>query len=622
MRAVRSGLASARRTGRWVVVGLLTGVAAPGVAGAQERCPAAVGPVVERGWDAYREGALARADSIFRAALERCPQHPGAHSGAGYVALRDGRTSDAARAFERALAVEPDQVDALVGLGLVRWREGRVAEAETRLARALEIVPDHPTALRQLALVRASRGATAEALDLVDRRLRTEPEDDEARAVRARILVWADRTEEALAAYDSLTRARPDDLDVRRSRADLLLVAGEWAAAATEYGKLVEVSPSSAAAWAGLGRALTRRGELIEGERALRRAVELDTARVETFVGLAQNLRWQGRNAAAQEVLERGGRIAPPEDGGVEEQEAWVRAALGPRVELSLALEDDSDGNTMLTTSVVSEVHPFPRLGVRVDGYRRGLRQERAGPELDRETLGWIVSASYHLEPGWSLSAGVGGSDSDAPGDPDFTHLRASIATPGRFPLSATLLFVRQALDVTALQAERGVETREVRLDVRWRLSPLWSFDGEVNRAELEGTAENSRLAARFTILRELPAGWAIGAAVRSFGYDEDVDDGYFDPDFYGLAEARARWLGETEGWSLRLEGAPGVQRIGGDGATSGTLRFTGALTRRIAPGREIRIGGTWSSAGFQSSASGESDYRYGSLSAGFAWVF
>jgi hypothetical protein len=127
--------------------------------------------------------------------------------------------------------------------------------------------------------------------------------------------------------------------------------------------------------------------------------------------------------------------------------------------------------------------------------------------------------------------------------------------------------------------------------------------------------ASNRRAAGNAATWRSFAGHWTLGASARAMSFSEDLDDGYFDPDFYLIAELPVQWLARRGSWSAEALLAPGAQKVGSDGGTSGTVRSTLALTHTLVPGREVGLIATWSSAGVnQLAAIDASDYRYFSI--------
>ncbi|MSR36156.1 MAG: hypothetical protein EXR95_05850 [Gemmatimonadetes bacterium] len=259
-------------------------------------------------------------------------------------------------------------------------------------------------------------------------------------------------------------------------------------------------------------------------------------------------LRWQGRDAAAITAFERA-RSVSPLDRDVQEQLTLARAALAPQLRPSVVVERDSDGNHMITTAMSAVAHPLPRLGVRADVYGRSLEQGA----LARTARGFHVSADMHFDPGWSVAVGVGGAQNDGSGRDGIGAWSVAGTSPGRYALVGTAALSRTALDATAALAERGVVVQALDLSGRWTPEPGWRFDAALGSARFRGATDNTRASGTVSMSRALARGWTVGGWVRAFGFAENLTDDYFDPDFYGIAEAIGRWLWEPRRWGVLL---------------------------------------------------------------------
>ena len=115
-----------------------------------------------------------------------------------------------------------------------------------------------------------------------------------------------------------------------------------------------------------------------------------------------------------------------------------------------------------------------------------------------------------------------------------------------------------------------------------------------------------------------------LGAAGRAFGFEQDLWDGYFDPDLYWIGEALGRFGREWRKWGITAEVAPGVQQVGEDGERSATIRTTGGITYIVAPGRSFGLSGAYANAGLQrlSPTDTGGGYRYYAVSVSGSWVF
>jgi hypothetical protein len=122
-----------------------------------------------------------------------------------------------------------------------------------------------------------------------------------------------------------------------------------------------------------------------------------------------------------------------------------------------------------------------------------------------------------------------------------------------------------------------------------------------------------SRLLGRF---------FSVGASARGFSFEKNLDDGYFDPDFYGIGELTGYWLYRPAEWTLLLEVAPGAQKVFSDGSWGATIRSNARVAYRVGPGREVSLAFGYSSAGLVSFSSTASNYRYTTFVLGSNWTF
>jgi hypothetical protein len=176
-------------------------------------------------------------------------------------------------------------------------------------------------------------------------------------------------------------------------------------------------------------------------------------------------------------------------------------------------------------------------------------------------------------------------------------------------------------LDATAQLVERGVTVRLMDLSGRWAPAPGWQISGSTGIGAFHGEEHNRRLHLTARFERRLPGGAAVGLSHRTFGFRENLDEFYFDPDYFGLTEVTGRWAVSLGDVGILLEAAPGAQKVSAE-AFQLAVRTSARLLYRFGPGREVTLSGGYSSAGLQSFNTGESDYRYTALVLGGRWVF
>lgn len=565
---------------------------------------------------AWAEGRPMDAEPLYREVLEGSPDDERALHRIALASAWDGRTSEALELLDRLVALAPGNVEARVDRARFLAWEGRLDQSLVVLDSLSDIYPDHAGILQERARIQAWAGRFDESLEGYEDLLDITPGDRSVRRARAQTLTWAEDFEQATAAYREILAEDPEDLDTRLDLARALSFANRLDEAEAEYDSVLARHPGDVRALQGKGRVLAWAGNLIDAESVLRNARELSPEEVEVRISLAQVLRWQGRHAAALGEIRVAEELAPGR-GDVLEQREWIEVALAPSARSSLAFEGDSDENRMLTLSLGASATATPRVTVRGDAYRRNLEQDGLAA---REATGGRLTGSVQLEPGWTVSLGAGVSRNDGPETRSINTATASLASPGRYPVTGSVTWSRQALDVTAALARQGVRTDGVEVDLGWAFAARWTLRGGGGWTVFRGSEDNERRHLSAAVHRQIDGGWTVGLSGRTFAFEKDLADGYFDPDRYRLVETTARWTIEPRPWGLVLEGAPGMQRIR-SADPAATLRASARLTYRRRPGQEMYLGAGGSSAGLQSFAS-EEDYRYFALLAGVSWVF
>ena len=576
--------------------------------------PAPGGDAADRAW---REGDTDRAFELYRARLEADPDDDRAlHR----LALMNAWIEEYDRSlelFDRLLSAAPLNLDARVDRARVLAWRGENDEALSELNAVLAQHPDHTGALEARALFQAWQGRYDESLSTYERLLSISPEHADAQRQRAQVLAWASDFEGSEAAYRALLEEDPDDVEARLGLARSHAFAGELDRALAQYDSILAGSPENVAAMQGKARTLAWDDRLVDAEALAREAVAVDPEASASWIVLGQVLQWQGRNAAAREALEEAIALSPT-DGDAHDQLRVVDLALSPMARPSTTYEADSDDNRMVTTAVTAGWHPVPRLDLRLDAYRRGVEQNA----LERVSFGGMLTGTWVAEPGWRLLVGVGGSVTDAPGTPSYASVRAGVRSPERHVVRGAVDVSSQALDETAALTQRGVRFTSFAGSVRWKPRPVWRVDAAAGYALFDGSEENRRVSGSLSASRRMGRSFSLGAGLRTFGYDKDLDDGYFDPDYYGIFEVTSWWRHAPRPWSMLVEAAPGVQQVTSEGDPTFTLRGSLRVGYRIAPGRELSLSYGYSTAGLLSFSTGSSDYRYSAVVLALDWVF
>ena len=335
--------------------------------------------------------------------------------------------------FDRLLRSEPSNLDARVARARVLAWKGEMGGAMGALDEILDEQPRNLQALEAKAQFQSWTGEHTEALASYDELVGISDDPTGILLAQARILGAASRADESRSVYEDILAGNPENLEAQLGLARVLALSGEVDESVDRYRAILRDHPDNLEGRRGLARTLTWGGYLREGEDAWRQSLSTAPQDLASRVGLAQNLRWQGRPGTALEVLE-GADPGQRENPDLLEQLQWIRAAIGPRADVSLIQEGDSDDNSMTTARFMGRMSPLARLGVRAEAYTRYLEVGLDGLDLRRNSWGVNVLASYQVESGWTFSGGAGGTRTDASGTTGFSSFRAGIASPGDPP--------------------------------------------------------------------------------------------------------------------------------------------------------------------------------------------
>lgn len=594
--------------GRSLVAALLL-LAAPATSLAQD--------AADRSWNS---GDMSAAETLYVARLARDSSDDRALHRLALIRAWDDRYDESFALFDRLLAISPENQEAAVDRARVLAWRGQLPAALEALDVILAEDPSYAPALKARAQFLSWVGQTDDALATYDRLLADLPEDRALRRDQARVLTWASRYQEATAVYDTLLATDPNDRDALLGLAQLLGWSGQLDSADLVYRRMLEQRPDDAEALKGQARVSAWQGQLVIAERQWRAVIARHPDDALGYVGLAQTLRWGGRTAAAVSALEDAARLAPT-DREVLQQLEWVRSMMRPRVRSGLTSESDSDKNAITTLTLGGGWRPTPNVEVSGEVYGRTASLDGVFP---RHSYSGTAFGLYEVEPGWLLRGGLGLVGSDGTGSNVFVRALASVRTPDRYRGGGTFAYARQPLDFTAELIERGIWTQDVAVSGWYAAGGQIRLNGSASITWFRGggSESNRRLAGRIAAERRMAPSWTLGAIFRVFGFEKDLQEGYFDPDRYWLGEMVIGWRPTAGAWSFDLILAPGLQQVGTNTSLTGAGRAAAQVSYTIAPGRDVGAFIRFSSAGMDGFSTASADYRSLVIGLSGSWLF
>jgi tetratricopeptide (TPR) repeat protein len=568
---------------------------------------------------AWRRGDIETAQRLYAALLAADSTDERALHRMALIFGWDGQYAESIRLFDRLLGISPRNWEAAIDRARIYAWKGDTEHAIELLDEVLKQEPGNVAALQARAQFQGWAGEYSAALSTYERIGQVLPEDRSIPRERALVLSWASRLDAAMAIYDSLLQADPGDREALLGLARVLAWDDQLDSAAIIYRAILAADSTDVDALQGIARSLSWSGDLTSGESLWRRALEQNDANVGALVGLAANLRWQGRDGEAFVVLRRAEQLAPASR-DVQAEMQWVRAAVAPRAGASIVYENDSDGNRISTLTATGAWRRDPRFEIGVMGYTRQLRISGSGIS-NSHAYGAQLEGRVQLPPGWDISLGLGASGNNVEGSTAQGRLSGKVTSPGRNVITGTLGYLHEPLDASLLLVQNSVVIDMVSLDLRATPSGGWRYQLSASYTRLDGSEPNTRWAAYVHASTRVSRQFTVGGSLRSFGFDKNLNDGYFDPDLYVLGEVNVRWQARFGRWYPTVEAAPGVQQVGKGGEVSGAGRVRIAIGFRLLPGREFELSGGYSTTGLSVFGSDVGNYRYRSIMFLSKWV-
>jgi tetratricopeptide (TPR) repeat protein len=224
-----------------------------------------VGPLLQQGLQARKEGRLAAAHAAFADVLKQQPDQPDALRLLADVSEDLGRPAEAEQCLRRATELRPDDAAAQYNRARLLRQLGEPAAAAQCLVQALNCRPQVPTLLAQTLQLQATLQEDAGQLELALATLEQALEGAPQRAAlhhnRGVLLQRLARPAEALAAHDEALRLGLVAADAHYNRGNTLQSLGRQAEALDAYRTALARDPQHALALYDIARLRWRLGD-------------------------------------------------------------------------------------------------------------------------------------------------------------------------------------------------------------------------------------------------------------------------------------------------------------------------------------------------------------------------
>lgn len=440
-------------------------------------------------------------------------------------------------------------------------------------------------------------GDYARALALYDEILADNPGDINALLRSGKLLSWDRKYDAALARYDTALTRDPHNTEVELERAKVLLWSRRYDEAILGFDRVLKTSPREPWALCGTAQAYQWSGRRRDARPYYERALAADPAMKEALLGLAYLDLEDGDTTAALDRVHRL-KQSDPADPEVIELDKQVRRARAPWVQIGWDGSADSDDNEMSRYRAEGGFSIPARMDLRF-GYAHA---DLHGPVLlnpdanaSADTLygvvGWQPKVRHRGElrlGAMALSDSSGGERTAGLGG--LSYLFPMASWTGRAAVAHDpFLYSPEILD-------NEIDVTSITFSASGRAAPRVQVEAGAGYGDFsDGNGRwNGEVGAWYVWTwpgRTLMA----GGAVRSLGFTEDVDNGYFDPShlFAALLSLRSNGSIGSSKWEYEAAVEAGAQSytFNGDDATGKPLwSLYGLVARPLPHGLSFQI--------------------------------
>jgi len=266
---------------------------------------------------AHQAGEVARAASLYAAALEADPAHPGALYYSGMLALSSGDATLAVQRLRAVLASGNDAPQLRYNLGVALLAIAREDDALSEFLRVPASASVYADAQHNIGRIRLGRGDARAAREALRTALALRPDFAEAWNSLGQLEERSGKLDEALAAFEKAHKLDGQLFIAARNRGAILSRLGHHAEAVDALRTLAK-SAGDAATWRELGAALQESEEVDAAVESYRKAgaLGLDATLIEADLASAELARGDASAALihldaldARDALDPGARF-------------------------------------------------------------------------------------------------------------------------------------------------------------------------------------------------------------------------------------------------------------------------------------------------------------------------
>lgn len=497
--------------------------------------------IPDAGLEAETEGRWSDAAAVYRAELQRHPQRADLWLRLADIEAELKRPAEAGRAIEQAAQLLPQDASVWFRLSQARAVAGDKRGAHEAASRALALAPNNLEYLRAGTELAMWNDLSDEASALQRRILALAPNDAKALLALARIDSWRGETDAAVSGYRDYLKQQPDD---KAALMELVKVEG-WRGNYPDALDLLDdyrqrfgedrawrEQRARALAWADKPTpALETAGRLLAED------AKNDHALISRIVALQADNR--PREALAE--LDRLKALVPPNK-EIADLSRQLLTPLRSSITLAGNFSKDSDEVRIQRWTLVGEYVMNPETRLLLGFGWQPLKADLGsglenidGSDSANFRSAWL-GAKHRFSPGVSGDIRVG--EGKVAGHGSFGTWRAGLDLDPSDDWSLRPELERDLFAVSPRSASLVVKRDLFRLNARWTPGTRYVVDMTTAYADLSSGAESNDywelgIAPRRAILRAQKWNMDLGISARWFGYDKDLNHGYYDPSLY-----------------------------------------------------------------------------------------
>jgi tetratricopeptide (TPR) repeat protein len=513
----------------------------------------------------------------------------------GLQAEMRGEWREAIGIYREAIRLEPDRSDLWIRIAEIEAHLGNSSEAAAALEEAAKLRPDDPDIFYDLSAAYSVANQPEEAFKAIGRAVELDPDNIEYLQDYAQVANWVDKPDVAAQTYQKIIELLPEDDSVLLGYAQSHAWSGRLDRSAAAYKKYLERNPDAPEVYIEYAQVETWRGNYPEAlnileryharygeseEYLLQKATVLGWARRPTpaleilssllesnpghyYMNYARTiaLHHDNRPIEAIESLEKVTELNPDSE-ETDDLRRFILTPLRSNIAFGAHFYSDSDDLDRWTNTVVGTYWLDPLTSFQGGASVTYLHadegsglEELDGGEDNRHTSGWL-GAFRRLNPNLSFDGYAGAAEAESD-----SHFIYGLGLDYQ-PLDTLALRVERAYGyyvVSPRTIDLGIRQGANRAEAVWEPNLLYTVVGTLAYSDFSDDNEmwEAVFAPRRAFLRTEKFNLDLGVRGQWFGFDDQLDNGYYDPEFYqsyGVTGFGYWKLSDDDGVSLALD--------------------------------------------------------------------